>query len=178
MTLMENVPQLIKDDDRHGLFSSAAELAEEGKIPLLGTFELTDTLCKGKSQRCRSWFQFEVPSLTMLLPAWTPPVQEKDSLPMNDVLIPAELIPLSSWLQGKIELLPFVPSRTSAVVAATITVNASLKFGTINGFVGDIVQLVPAVSSGAFAVKHKWCNRWRVLSHDRGFLTLLRAQRK
>ena len=59
MALMENVPQLIKDDDRHGLFSSAAELAEEGRIPLLGTFELTDTLCKGKSQRCRSWFSLK-----------------------------------------------------------------------------------------------------------------------
>ena len=49
------------------------QMIEERELPLLGHFELVDTACGGHSQRLRTWVEFEVSSLTHMLPAWTAP---------------------------------------------------------------------------------------------------------
>ena len=84
MALMENVSQLITDDHRHGLFSSALRVAEERELPLLGHFELVDSHCGGHSQRRRTWVTFEASALTHMLPAWAAPAADGDPLPIND----------------------------------------------------------------------------------------------
>ena len=178
MALMENVDQLVSNDHIHGLYSAIIGRAEESGLHHLGTFTLVDAGCGGFSQRSRSWLQFEIASLTMMLPLWSPPQASGPPALLNNVLLSPELVPERYWLTGNISLQHHSSSPSHAVVAAELVVHEKGAAESWPPEVGCLVRLRKCKSSTGFGTQFGSFNVWRVLLASDGFFTLVRAQRK
>jgi hypothetical protein len=171
--ILEEVPDLIRNDESHGLFSALRTQAESLLFCLADPLFLHDSELGGFTQRERVFLLFESVRASLLLPCWLPVGRPPDpalASCLKDILLDASELPSDLILPGDYFDRDFdadsLPSDDSPFRALRV---GSLRWRASAPCVGSLVELKQQHRGSGW-------NRWRVIELAPPLAMLTRTQ--
>jgi site-specific DNA-cytosine methylase len=172
--LLENVPQLVRGDAEHGLYSNLLAITHAAGFAVLDLLFLRDSCFGGSTQRERIFLLLESSRAAALLRAWVTPDLarfHREPSPLSSILMDISQLPDSVHLPGTFHNRDFLQDSLDADDSPSRAMRiGSLEWESPFLCVGSLVMLKPPHS-------HTGWNRWRVMDLTPTHLRVMRAQR-